>query len=435
MTYKISDSTLDLINDITILYDKTPILFSKFYEFLEKKHPGKNIDYWNQVKNDTLKKLSQSRKSYNDLPEPERTNFFNSIKVTSCIQQLINIISFLTTKPFFQYYIDCNKPEFLNAKKALKDNLPMLIQKSNKEHHLDFQKTFWGIPEIQQYFSSFIFNMKNKHSGKYELVIGKKVHFPTSFKEQNNSAIFRFMDTVKESFAKAIYDENENILNENEIIRSIFLPQIWNGCQYCEDQNFITFNHKDGTVDEISDEQCFLAHKDTSKQISQITTNGKLIFCNDVRIISNMKNINEQITNWGISNNLSTYLNTWDGQQGFMTAYAQLFNVGYIQAGNHGACLKKYKNGLKVTYGKDTSDSLAYISLSLWAVCFIDYDKAIELAGSEQQLLQDLQKSEHYIVDVKPGTYKVISDSTVNEEKSFKSKKDLAFGKIEWLHS
>lgn len=277
--------------------------------------------------------------------------------------------------------------------------------------------------------------MKNKHSGKYELVIGKKVHFPTSFEDKNNSAIFRFMDTVKESFAKAIYDENENILNVDEIIRSIFLPQIWNGCQYCEDQNLITFNHKDGTVDEISDEQCFLAHKYTSKQISQITTNGKLIFCNDVRIISNMKNINEQITNWGISNNLSTYLNTWDGQQGFMTAYAQLFNVGYIQAGNHGACLKKYKNGLKVTYGKDTSDSLAYISLSLWAVCFIDYDKAIELAGSEQQLLQDLQKSEHYIVDVKPGTYKVISDSTVNEEKSFKSKKDLAFGKIEWLHS
>ena len=81
MTYEISESTLDLINDITILYDKTPILSSKFYEFLEKKHPGKNMDYWNQVKNDTLKKVSQSRKSYNDLPEPERTNFFNSIKV------------------------------------------------------------------------------------------------------------------------------------------------------------------------------------------------------------------------------------------------------------------------------------------------------------------------------------------------------------------
>ena len=42
MTYKISDSKLDLINDITILYDKTPILSSKFYEFLEKKHPGES---------------------------------------------------------------------------------------------------------------------------------------------------------------------------------------------------------------------------------------------------------------------------------------------------------------------------------------------------------------------------------------------------------
>ena len=59
-----------LLHFSILLYDKTPILSSKFYEFLEKKHPGKNIDYWNQVKNDTLKKLSQSRKSYNDLPEP-----------------------------------------------------------------------------------------------------------------------------------------------------------------------------------------------------------------------------------------------------------------------------------------------------------------------------------------------------------------------------
>ncbi len=83
----------------------------------------------------------------------------------------------------------------------------------------------------------------------------------------------------------------------------------------------------------------------------------------------------------------------------------ELFNVGYIQAGNHGACLKKYKKGLQITYGKDTSDSLGYLSLSLWAVCFIDYNKAIELAGSEEQLLQDLQKSDHYIVDVKPGTF------------------------------
>ncbi len=435
MSEQISELVMNTIENTTILYDGKPIIASKFYEFLENTHPGKDIKYWTQIRNDTFKKLSKSGDSYNDLPEPERTNFFNSVKVTSCLNQLVESIAFITTSPFFQYYIDCQKPEFLNAQKALKENLATLIKQSKTEHHLDFQKIFWGIPEIQTYFSSFIFNMKNKHSGKHELVISKKIHFPTSIKDKNTSAIFRFMDSVKESFAKAIYDENENILNTDEIVRGVFLPKIWNGCFYCDDKNFITFNHKDGTIDEISSAQCSFYQVDTSKQISEITTNGKLIFCNDIRIISNLKNINDQIQKWGFENNLSTDLNTWDGQQGFMTAYAQLFNVGYIQAGNHGACLKKYKKGLKITYGKDTSDSLGYLSLSLWAVCFIDYDKAVELAGSENNLLNDLKKSDHYIIEVKPGTYKVIVDCNINEEKSFNSKKDLSFGKLEWLSS
>lgn len=434
MTDNTSDLVIKAFQNTTLLYDKEPIAASQFYTWLEKKHPGKDVEYWTKTREDFFSSLRKSRMSYNDLPEPDRTNFFESIKITSCVSQLMNSFAFLSQKPFFQYYIDCQKPEFLSAKKALTDNLPMLIKQSKKQYHLDFQLTFWGIKEIENYFSSFIFNMKNKHSGKYELVIGKKVYFPTSVKCKDNSAIFRFMDCVKESFQKAIFDEEQNIVNTEEIVRSIFIPQIWNGCGYCEDTNLMTFNHRDGTVDEIYDYECPLAKKDTSKQISEITTKGKLIFCNDVRLISNIKDMDAQISKWGNENNLSTYLNTWDGQQGFMTAYAHLFNVGYIQAGNHGACLKKDKNGLKVTYGKDSSSELANISLSLWAVCFIDYDKAVELAGSEKKLQNKLKNCEHYIADVKPGTYQVIADCKVNEEKAYKSKKDLAFGKIKWLH-
>lgn len=434
MSEQLSSFVIQAIQNTTVLYDKKPIAVSQFHSWLENKHPGKDLNYWVKTKNDFFSSLRSSGVSYNDLPEPDRTNFFESIKVTSCMEQMVEVISFLTEKPFFKYYYECQKPDFIAAKQALVDNLPMLIKQNKKQFHLDFKKTFFGIPQLKSYFGAFIFNMKNKHSGKYELVIGKKIHFPTSVDDLEHGAIFRFMDCVDTAFKKAIYDEDKKIVNTEEIVRSIFLPQIWNGCGYCDDTNFMTFNHKDGTVDEIYEAQCPLAKKDTSKQISEITTNGKLIFCNDVRLISNVDKMDDKLSQWGRDNKISTYLNTWDGQQGFMTAYAQLFNVGYIQAGNHGACLKKTKNGLKVTYGKGNTKALGDISLSLWGVCFIDYDKAVELAGSEKELLEKLQGIEHYVADVKPGTYQVVADCTVNEEKSYNSKKDLAFGLIQWLH-
>lgn len=422
-----------IIADITLIYDDNEVFkANNFAQWLDKKHPGKNLQFWSDVRQNTFKTLQEKNVSYNDLPEPEKTDFFESIKITACSENFSKELTFYLTMPFFQHYQECQKTDFLNAKKALEDNLITLMQKSKKEEHLTFKKTFFGIPEIAAYFGSFIFNMKNQHSGKYELSINKKIHFPTSVEDKHNSAIFRFMDCVDEAFKKATFDSQKNLVNKEEIIRNIFLPQIWNGCGYCNSNNFVTFNHSTGTVDEVSEKKCSFAKKDVSKQVSEITTTGKLIFCNDVRNLFSFKDTLDKISAWGIENNVSTYVNTWEGQQGNMQAYANLFNVGYIQAGNHGACLKKTKKGLDVTYGKE--EGLKTISLSLWAVCFIDYDKAVELAGSEKKLLNKLKNEDHYIVDVKPGTYQVINDCNVHEDKAYKSKKDLAFGKVVWLH-
>lgn len=425
----------------TYVFEKVPRTFEETLKFIKEQYPQHTLDGWCSTYQNYLQRFRDENISHVDLPKKQQEEFVMSFKIDAFAYTLTDAIqeAVAPTTPFLENYKQCEKPDFLNAKNALKENLEMLISHYKNECSNEFRKRFFEIKSLKDYFSSFIFDMKNHHNGKDEYTIEKQVYFPTSL-EERNAVFFRFFDCVEFAFSKVICDENGKITNKDEIIKNIFVPDISVKCFLCDADTIITFNHKEGLIQEVSNEICPIHQKsvDTSVISSKITTNGKLIFINDVRSIAKkVREIEDGIQRFGVQNNISTYINVWEGQNGFMNIYAHLFNVGYIQAGNHGANLKFTPNGLKVTYYNQENNAVANISLELWAASFIDYDKAVQLAGGEKQLIEKLNLIEHHIIDVKPGTYQVVNYLHNTEDMACEpefDEVDLAFGELIWLN-
>lgn len=425
----------------TYVFDKVPRTFKETLKFIKEQFPQYTLDGWCSTYQNYLQRFRNEDISHVDLPKVQQQEFVTSLKIDAFAYTLTDAIqeAVSPTKPFLENYKQCEKPEFINAKNALEENLEPLISHHKNERPAEFRKRFFEIKSLKDYFSSFIFDMKHHHSGELEYTIEKQIKFPTSI-EDRNTVFFSFFECVAFAFSKVIRDENGKITNKDEIIKNIFVPDMSIKCFLCDTDNIITFNHKEGLIQEAFDEICPIYQKgaDTSTISSKITTNGKLIFINDVRSIAKkISEIEDGIQRFGVDNNISTYINVWQGQNGFMNIYAQLFNVGYIQAGNHGANLKVIPNGLKVTYYNQENNAVANISLELWAASFIDYDKAVQLAGGENKLIEKLNLVEHHIIDVKPGTYKVINHLNNTEDMACEPEFDdidLAFGELVWLN-
>lgn len=436
MTDKIIDEHFQAtIKNITVVFDNQVIFATDFGQFIKNNYDNKDISYWENLCKTSLAKMQQDKTPIHELPKQESEEFITSMKIMKSFQSILNQLEFLTVNPkhFYQNYLDCQKPEFLAAKKAFIENIPMLFEKSKSQPHLDFQTTLFSIKEIKTYLSSFIFDMQNKHSGKYEKIVSKKIHFETNYKKCKDGIIFRFMDCVTEAFQHIIYDANGQITNSEAIAQKFFLPHIWNGCGYCQDTNPVTFNHLTGKIEEIYAEQCSLAEEDKTRQFSTIKTTGKLLFCNDIRLFASNPEFSSLISEYSNKHKISTYLNTWEGQQGYMIAYANLFNCAYFQGGNHAAYLHKSKKGFKLSLQDKAEKSLHSISLETWSANVIDYESAIILAGSETLLLEKLKQIDHFIMKTKPGIYQAISYSDVDSYKP--SKKDVTFGELIFIEA
>lgn len=419
----------------TVVFEDKAMTMEELATLLETRYgKEKDVAYWLKKRFEFLEELKKNPEMDNETDEFKEgflamqifDAFFSALKYGAPSGKL---------KQYIDAYKNCQKPEFLAAKNALIKNLKKFY--SYRKDGLKYG-VFFQVKELSTYFGSFIFNMKNGHSGSYEKVLSKQAKFPSDYSEESGGVIFRFMDAVNEALECVILGEKGKIVNQEEVIQKIMVPSIWNGCYCCNSENPMTFNHETGLVEEITDKACPFHGKDLSKLKSRIATTGKLIFCNDVRDLMSNSEDGDSVREFGHKNGVSTLLNTWEGQNGFVNMYAEKFNVGYIVAGNHSACIKKTESGLKVTYGNSEEDSLGEISLSLWAASFVDYESAVKLAGSEAKLKKALKSIEdegycYHIIDVKPGSYEVITDCEMNEDKAYENENDVAFGYLNWI--
>lgn len=423
---------------LTVVFDDKSMTMDEFESLIETRYgKERDIAYWLKMRFEFMDKLAE-----NPQMNQQTKEFKEGVVAMKIFEAFFSALKFAAPSGKMQQYVEayknCQKPEFLEAKKALQDNLKKFS--TYKKEGLKYG-IFFQVKELSAYFGSFIFNMKNGHSGKYEKVLSKQATFPVDYSEESGGTVFRFMDAVNEALSYIVLDKKGKITNYEEVIQKIMVPSIWNGCYCCNSENPMTFNHETGLVEEITDKVCPFHGKDMSKLKSRIATTGKLIFCNDVRDFMKNSNDGDSVRDFGYKNGVSTLLNSWEGQNGFVNMYAEKFNVGYIVAGNHGASVKKTESGLKVTYGDCENDSLGDISLSLWAASFVDYEDAVKMAGSEAKLKKALKEIEEngngcHILDVKPGTYEVITDCEMNEDESYDEKydgKDVAFGYLNWI--
>lgn len=421
------EETINFIETQTPKYENRSILvWQKTYkQFLHEMKNGLGLNSMNKEKQEEFFLSAQINDFYTKFNEEIMANLAS--------------LSGISIYPLTDSYMKCQKPQFLKAKDTLREKIPHLIEAKKTQHHLEFQKTFFHTQELKDYFGSFTFDMKNRHNGEHEQTLDKNVKFPTNADEDDTGFIFRFFDEVDEALEMVVYNQEGNISNTEEIIDKILCPRIWHGCGYCNNANHVGLNHELGLIQEWRHKICktHANKKDTVYLKSKIATTGKLIFLNDVRDLlgehhERERDLMTEVSRFGRENKVSTYINMWEGQQGHMACMAQLLNVGYIQAGSHGGYLKKTPTGFKVTYSNNEGDALAEIDLALWAVCFVDYEEAIKLVGSEEKLKESIEAIDCFVIDVKPGTYEVKA-TYKNRDKNSKDT-DFEFGELNWIN-
>lgn len=161
---------------------------------------------------------------------------------------------------------------------------------------------------------------------------------------------------------------------------------------------------------------------------------GKIIFANDLRnIISEdrefHRNLDKKITEKsGFYNTINSSL----GQKLNSLVYSELGLV-YIQVGNTSPTIFKDKSGNIIAkpeflYDRETDEDienfnkndnkLGYICTDLWAVCAMDYDlyKSLKLERAKKNYPEEEVDESYineddfdFIVEVKPGNYKITS--------------------------
>lgn len=335
-------------------------------------------------------------------------------------------------------YRQSKNQDLVNAKQAILDNFEKLYNGlKNKERMVEF---FYAIPDVAKFLKQFLFNMKNKHSGEYELSIDKKFYFPVEYSSMGGSAYFRYFDVVEHEILKVNADpKTDKDLFDKQIenmFENIFVPQFWNGCGYCEHENESSFDHELMQVVEVHDEKCSYADKELDKMTVKIKTSGKLLIANNLlNLLSTKGDDRDKIYAYAREHKINVSLNSFDGQVGNMTAYAEVFNLGYIQAGNHGASIYKRSDEHVdiMFYDEDDKKPDGELSLSLWAVNVMDYKSAKKYAPESEwkELIGD-----YTVIDVKPGTYEVNSFSTHEDDlydPETKTCSNAPIGDLKWI--
>lgn len=439
---------LDKFSQQTYIFEKVARSFQETIEHIKSKYPEKNIDEWSKYFHDTATNLIKKNKTHLDLPKKERDTFYTSVSINAFKEhyiakmkeqvtefKLVSNFGEVAMHPLKLSFKNSQNPDFIKAKNAFVENIEEMIEKEKKLFHLEFKDYVCTITDFASYFDKFTFDMKNHHAGKDELTIQKNVKASMNYhlEREAHSFVFRFHDKITEAFNMVRRNDRNEIINMDALIEHVFCPKIWHGCGYCDSDNFIGFNHETLLLQEWDEKLCpvYLKKSNTDYLKTNITTTGKLLLINDVRNIAPSRDINQEVDDFGVSQLVSTYINNYVGQQGHMTCMAQLLNVGYIQAGNHYCYVQDSKKGLKLTYSDNKRKAIGSFSLSLWAACVLDYDKAIELAGNEEKLKQLLKKNSHCITSVKPGTYEV---KATYKNRDKESRTDLAFGEINWIN-
>lgn len=418
------------------------ILESAIVEFMGEKMTGLEfmdnhasqktfVDYKNglvQVRKD----IQNGKFASGNLSDEDITKITKYFSWENVLFELLEKISGRTKASLLNKYQESKNPDLQAAKDAIMREYPVLIKGLNAKERM--VEKFYAIKEVADYLKQFQFNMKNKHSGKHELSLNKNYFFPVVYCSQGGHAYFRYFDQVEAALKSVDITSEKEVAN---MMEKIFVPKIWNDCEYCENENPISFDHEAMQVVELTDDVCSFAEDDLSKMTVQVTTKGKFVITNDIRKLLNEKgDCRQKNNNYAIEHDINNSLNSFEGQKGNMQIYAELFNVGYIQAGNHGASIyKRSDEHIELMfYDEDNKAPDGELSLSLWAINVMDYDEALKYAPEEKwkKLIGD-----YSVVTVKPGTYEVNSFSNFEDDlydEETESLSNAPIGDVKFLH-
>lgn len=397
---------------------------------------------WVALAKENMKKLGDI--DITNLESSERQEFMTSLSFLKFAEDLSTtlyaadgVTSLMT--PFIKSFNESQNPSLLAAIEAIDENLEKFVEKQKERNHIKFKQMVLAIKPIADYFSQFTFDMRNHHSGKYELTLQKNVKlfngkdiFANKTANEETAQIFLF--TFFENFDKALklakLDENGKVINRTQVIKNIFVSELFVGCHLCN-HNSAALNHETMLIQELTDEHCTSYKKGKSNKYitSEITTNGKLIFLNSAFSIAK-EDLKHTVRKHLYDKNMDNSINYLEGQKNFTQALAELFNVGYVIAGNHGASIIPIKDGFNITYSDSKQQSLIDLSLNLWGVSVLDWDTAVKLAGGVEELQEKLANTKHKVIDTPAGTYQLKANTEITEEDSWKRSDDVSFAKL-----
>lgn len=334
-------------------------------------------------------------------------------------------------------FLTSQNPIYLNAKKFLDENMDEFIKLLNEKKDFIGVRTYltslMQIPVMNAYFGKMKFNLTLKHEVNGTKNKDGSVRNVEQMIASNEYWCSSWEDAFINSFALAAMP----ILRKDAII-ALLMPQIYYTCKACGKRVLMTFNPDTMEVEEIQkkNEVCEAADSKLQEEYyCEVATKGKLIIMNDIRYFfekseeDKVKDLMHDISQkMGVFPGLGTNL----GSLIYCVAYTQVMKAGYVVAGNHSCCINKLSSDkLRFYYFKQTD--YEPISMDLWGMFVMDYEdflKAMEKNGTSEKL----KKIEHHIVDVEPGTYRVITDLKAQndyENGSDKEEDELFFARVE----
>lgn len=334
-------------------------------------------------------------------------------------------------------YLESKNPLFLNAKKFLDENMDKFVELIEEKKDFigvrTYLKSLMEIPVMSAYFGQIKFDLTLKH----EINGTKNKDGSSRTVEQMIAANEYWCSSWEDAFIHGFALATIPVVRK-EAILALLMPKIHYTCKACGTRVSMTFNPETMVVEEIkkSNEVCELANSRLQEEYyCEVATKGKLIIMNDIREFFKVSDENE-VKN--LMNNISKKMGVFPGLGTnlgsliYCVAYAQVMKAGYVVAGNHSCYINKISSEkLKFSYFKKTD--YEPISMDLWGMFVMDYEDFLKVM-KKNGTSENLEDVEHHIVDVEPGTYRVITDLKAQndyENGSIKDDNELFFARVE----
>lgn len=278
----------------------------------------------------------------------------------------------------------------------------------------DLIKIIFSNKDISQYFKSFVFDMKHKHNSNYEMTKNKNIHFPTTINSKTGGFIFRFFDIVQKAINKYHQQSLQNIDASEQVLESIFVPQIEQGCGCCNKNFYVSLDIENRTIVEtaIEEELCPYMNQegeeDNSYKARISFPSGKALLYHqsfgEVNKLIDFSTNHDLYQQHPIPRAGHITLNTMGGQRTIANLNAIARNIGIIFGSEGYKKIQKNKDG-SILIGFDNKDQENYkeshFCTDYWAYSVMDETVAKEIFGPQYK------KSNPIEFDIEPGTYDI----------------------------